>query len=298
MTAFTKTLVPKTMDPEKLYTSKPKFNVWRAFTWVVLLTGAAVMFLPFLWMISSSLKAEQSVFQYPPQIIPDPVMWSNYVEALIYKPFGIYIRNTVFLVVVNMVAVILASSFCAYGFARIQFPGRDFWFVIVLATMMMPYYVLMVPIFIMFTRLGWIDTYLPLTVPAFFGGGGFNIFLMRQFFRSIPAELTDAARIDGCNEFQIYWSIMMPLAKPALVSISILVFLGTWNDFVGPLLYLKTPDMYTVSIGLAGFRSIMRSRWDLLMAASTAMTVPVVGLFFAAQRYFFESGGITLTGLK
>jgi multiple sugar transport system permease protein len=150
----------------------------------------------------------------------------------------------------------------------------------------------------MFTKLQWIDTYLPLTVPTFFGGGAFNIFLMRQFFRSIPTELSDAAVIDGCNEFQIFWIIMMPLAKPALVSIAILSFLFTWNDFLGPLLYIKSPDLFTVSIGLAGFRSIMRSRWDLLMAASSAMTIPVVALFFAAQRYFFESGGITLTGLK
>lgn len=278
--------------------NRPKLTVWRVFIWVVLVVGAVIMLMPFVWMISSSLKAEQQVFQYPPRLLPDPPMWSNYVEALVYKPFGLYIRNTAFLVAVNMLAVLLASSFCAYGFARITFPGRDFWFVIVLATMMMPYYVLMVPIFIMFTRLGWIDTYLPLTVPTFFGGGAFNIFLMRQFFRTIPQELSDAARIDGCNEFQIYWTIFMPLAKPALVSIAILAFLGTWNDFVGPLLYIKSPDLFTVSIGLAGFRSIMRSRWDLLMAASTAMTIPVIALFFAAQRYFFESGGITLTGLK
>jgi len=278
--------------------NRPKLTVWRVFIWVVLVVGAVIMLMPFVWMISSSLKAEQQVFQYPPRLLPDPPMWSNYVEALVYKPFGLYIRNTAFLVGVNMLAVLLASSFCAYGFARITFPGRDFWFVIVLATMMMPYYVLMVPIFIMFTRLGWIDTYLPLTVPTFFGGGAFNIFLMRQFFRTIPQELSDAARIDGCNEFQIYWTIFMPLAKPALVSIAILAFLGTWNDFVGPLLYIKSPDLFTVSIGLAGFRSIMRSRWDLLMAASTAMTIPVITLFFAAQRYFFESGGITLTGLK
>jgi ABC-type glycerol-3-phosphate transport system permease component len=275
-----------------------KLNLWQIFIWILLILGALLMFMPFLWMLSSSLKAEQQVFQYPPQLIPNPAMWSNYVEALIYKPFGLYIRNTLFLVAVNLFAVVVSSSFCAYGFARLRFPGRDVWFVVLLATMMMPYYVLMIPIFIMFTRLHWIDTYLPLTVPTFFGGGAFNIFLMRQFFRSIPAELSDAATIDGCNEFQIYWKIMMPLAKPALVSIGILSFLGTWNDFVGPLLYIKSPDLFTVSIGLAGFRSIMRSRWDLLMAASTAMTVPVVALFFAAQRYFFESGGITLTGLK
>jgi multiple sugar transport system permease protein len=283
---------------EEIYRDKPRLNVWRGFIWVLLVVGAMVMFVPFLWMLSSSLKAEQSVFQYPPQLIPNPVMWNNYVEALVYKPFGTYVRNTLFLVAVNLVAVLLVASFVAYGFARLRFPGRDAWFVVVLATMMMPYYVLMVPIFIMFTKLQWIDTYLPLTVPTFFGGGAFNIFLMRQFFRSIPTELSDAAVIDGCNEFQIFWIIMMPLAKPALVSIAILSFLFTWNDFLGPLLYIKSPDLFTVSIGLAGFRSIMRSRWDLLMAASSAMTIPVVALFFAAQRYFFESGGITLTGLK
>jgi multiple sugar transport system permease protein len=297
MATFDKALPAQAAESE-IFRPRPRLTPWRAFIWIVLVVGALAMSLPFLWMISSSLKAEQAVFQYPPQLIPDPVVWNNYVEALVYKPFALYVRNTVFLVAVNMFAVLMASSFVAYGFARMQFTGRDFWFVIVLATMMMPYYVLMIPIFIMFTRLQWIDTYLPLTVPAFFGGGGFNIFLMRQFFRTIPADLTDAARIDGCNEFQIYWTIMMPLAKPALVSIGILVFLGTWNDFVGPLLYLKSPDLYTVSIGLATFRGVMRSRWDLLMAAATAMTVPVVALFFAAQRYFFESGGITLTGLK
>lgn len=283
---------------DEVYQGRSKVTPWKVLTWIVMLLGAGLMAMPFLWMISSSLKAEQAVFQYPPQLIPDPVMWNNYVESLIYKPFYLYVRNTVFLVAVNMFAIIVASSFCAYGFARIEFPGRDTWFVVVLATMMMPYYVLMIPIFLMFTRLGWIDTYLPLTVPTFFGGGAFNIFLMRQFFRTIPQELSDAARIDGCNEFQIYWKIFMPLAKPALVSIAILAFLGTWNDFVGPLLYVKSPDLFTVSIGLAQFRGIMRSRWDLLMAAATAMTVPVVALFFAAQRYFFESGGITLTGLK
>jgi multiple sugar transport system permease protein len=289
------TSIPQTTT---LYQTKRKINLWRVFIWTVLVIGAIAMFLPFLWMISSSLKAEQQVFQYPPQLIPDPVMWSNYVEALIYKPFGIYIRNTLFLVTVNLFAILISSSFCAYGFARLSFPGRDFWFVLVLATMMMPYYVLMVPQFVMFTRLGWINSYLPLTVPAFFGGGAFNIFLMRQFFRSIPSELSDAARIDGCNDIQIWWQIMMPLAKPALISIAILAFLGTWNDFVGPMLYIKSPDLFTVSIGLATFRSVMRSRWDLLMAAASAMTIPVVALFFAAQRYFFESGGITLTGLK
>jgi len=236
------------------------------------------------------------VFQFPPQLIPDPFRPENYVEALTYKPFDIYLRNTVFLVLMNELAIVGAASFCAYGFARIRFPGRDLWFAIVLSTMMVPYVVMMVPLFVMFKQLQWIDTFLPLTVPYFFGGGAFNIFLLRQFFRTIPEELADAARIDGCNEFTIYARIMMPLAKPALITVAIFTFLGTWNDFMGPLLYINSPERFTISLGLAGFRGVMRTRWDLLMAASTATTLPIVILFFFAQRYFVQ--GVVLSGLK
>ena len=273
-------------------------TVSRAIIWLVLVLGAVLFLLPFIWMISSSLKEEQAVFVYPPQLIPNPVMWSNYIQALTYKPFATYVFNTLIIVVLNEAAILLSSSFCAYGFARIQFKGRDFWFAIVLASMMIPYAVLMIPQFIMFTRLGWIDTrlYLPLTVPVLFGGGGFNIFLLRQFFKGIPLDLADAARVDGCSEFGIYWRIMMPLAKPALATIAIFTFLGTWNDFLGPLLYIKSPEFFTVSIGLAAFRGVMRTRWDLLMAASTAMIVPAIALFFSAQRYFIE--GAAISGIK
>jgi len=254
------------------------------------------MLLPLLWMVSSSLKLEQRVFEFPPQLIPNPVRFQNYVEALTYKPFHIYIRNTLFLVVMNEIAVLLSASFCAYGFARVRFPGRDLWFGVVLATMMVPGVVLMVPSFVIFSRLKWIDTFYPLTVPVFFGGGAFNIFLLRQFFRTIPEDLADAARIDGCSEYGIYGRIMMPLAKPALTTVAIFTFIGTWNDFMGPLLYLNSPDKFTVSRGLAMFRSVLYTRWDLLMAASTAMTLPIILVFFAAQRYFVQ--GVVLTGLK
>ncbi len=264
--------------------------------WVVLLAGAVLMLAPLLWMVSCSFKLEQRVFQFPPQLIPDPFRPANYVEALTYKPFHIYLRNTVFLVVINELAILLASSFCAYGFARIRFPGREFWFGLVLATMMVPYVVILVPQFVIFSRLKWIDTFLPLTVPYFFGGGAFNIFLLRQFFRTIPEDLADAARIDGCNEFAIFARIMMPLAKPALTTVAIFTFLGTWNDFMGPLLYINSPERFTLAIGLASFRSVMLNRWDLLMAASTTMTLPVIIVFFFAQRYFVQ--GVVLTGLK
>jgi ABC-type glycerol-3-phosphate transport system permease component len=204
--------------------------------------------------------------------------------------------NTMIIVTLNMIAIVGSASLCAYGFARIKFPGRDFWFAIVLATMMVPYFVLMIPQFIIFSRLGWVNTFLPLTVPFFFGGGAFNIFLLRQFFRTRPNELSDAARIDGCSELGIYWRIIMPLAKPALATVAIFTFLFSWNDFIGPLLYLSSPENFTVAIGLATFRSVMRTRWDLLMAASTAMILPVVLLFFFAQRYFIQ--GIVMSGIK
>jgi multiple sugar transport system permease protein len=266
---------------------------------VVLIIGAAVMLAPLVWMVSCSFKLEQRVFEFPPQLIPNPFRPENYVDALTYKPFDIYLRNTVFLVLMNELAIVGAASFCAYGFARIRFPGRDVWFAIVLSTMMVPYVVLMVPLFVMFSQMHWMDTFLPLTVPYFFGGGAFNIFLLRQFFRTIPEELADAARIDGCNEFTIYARIMMPLAKPALITVAIFTFLGTWNDFLGPLLYIMSPDRFTLAIGLANFRGALggsRTRWDLLMAFATAMTVPVVIVFFLAQRYFVQ--GVVLSGLK
>ena len=262
----------------------------RVAIWVVLIVGSVVMMSPLLWMISCSFKLEQRVFEFPPQLIPNPFRPANYVDALTYKPFDVYLRNTVFLVLMNELAIILASSLCAYGFARIRFAGRDFWFALVLVTMMVPYVVMMVPQFVIFSRLHWRDTFLPLVVPYFFGGGGFNIFLLRQFFRTIPEELADAARIDGCSEFGIYARIIMPLAKPALITVAIFTFLGTWNDFMAPLLYINSPERFTLAIGLANFRGTLfsRTRWDLVMAFATAMTVPVLVVFFLAQRYFVQ----------
>jgi len=191
------------------------------------------------------------------------------------------------------------SSICGYGFARIKFPGRDFWFGVALATMMLPYYVVMVPQFILFTRLGWQDTYLPLIVPYFFGGGAFNVFLFRQFFRTIPEDFSDAARMDGCTEFGIFWRIFVPLSTPVFITVAIFTFMASWNDFIGPLLYINSPDKFTVALGLATYRSMLgvgRTRWDLLMAASVTMTLPIVILFFVLQRYFIK--GVVMSGIK
>lgn len=269
---------------------------WRWFTLALLIGMAIMMVMPFAWLLSSSLKTQVQIFQYPPAWIPNPPQWDNYVRALTYKPFGLYLINTLKIALLNVVAVVFTSSFCAYGFARIRFWGRDFWFGVVLATLFLPYAITIVPSFIIFTRLGWVDTILPLTVPYFFGGGAFNIFLLRQFFRTIPEELADAARIDGCTEFGIYWRIMMPLSKPALITVAIFTFLAAWNDLLGPVVYLRSPENFTIAAGLASFRSVQDVSWDLQLAAATAVTVPIIILFFFAQRYFVK--GIVMTGLK
>jgi multiple sugar transport system permease protein len=265
-------------------------------TYGILIVVALVMLFPFAWLVSSSLKSELGVFSYPPEWIPNPPMWQNYVEAMTFRPFHLYLRNSLAIAFLNIIAVVVSSSLCAYGFARIRFWGRDFWFAVVIATILLPNIVTLVPQFIIFTRLGWVNSILPLTVPLFFGGGAFNIFLLRQFFRTIPEELADAARIDGCSEFGIYWRIMLPLSKPALITVAIFTFLASWNDLLGPLVYLRDPDTYTVAVGLAQFRGAMVTRWDLQMAAAAAMILPVVILFFFSQRYFIK--GIVMTGLK
>ncbi|MBN1876393.1 MAG: carbohydrate ABC transporter permease [Anaerolineae bacterium] len=257
------------------------------------------MILPFLWLVTSSLKTQLAVFRYPPQWIPIPPQFSNYVEAWTTKPFGVYLKNTFIILILNEIGILGSASLCAYGFARIEFPGKNFWFGVVLSTMMLPGVVLMIPTFVIFSRIHWVNTFYPLIVPAFFGGGAFNIFLLRQFFRTLPEELVDAARIDGCSELGIFWRIMLPLAKPALATVAVFTFMGSWNDYMGPLLYLsKDPNKYTVALGLATFRNAFlgRTRWDLLMAASTMMILPIIVIFFLAQRYFIQ--GIAVSGLK
>ena len=288
-------LAPDVIAPARRHQSGGD-KAWRYLTVVLLLIMGFIMLAPFLWLVSSSLKSQVQIFQYPPQWIPDPFHFDNYTKALTYKPFGLYLRNTLVIAGLNVIAVVFTSSFVAYGFARMRFWGRDFWFGVVIATLFLPYAIMIVPQFIMFTRLGWIDTFLPLVVPPFFGGGAFNIFLIRQFFRTIPEELADAARIDGCTEFGIYWRIMMPLSRPALITVGIFTFLNSWNDLLGPIIYLRSPENFTVAAGLASFRSVQDVSWDLQLAASTAMILPVVLLFFFAQRYFIQ--GIVMTGLK
>jgi len=286
----------KTVAPKYVENPRKQKPAWRIVNLLLLFLFGALMLTPFLWLVSSSFKSQIQIFQYPPQWIPDPFHPENYVNALTYKPFHLYFKNTMVIAALNVTAVVFTSSLCAYGFARIRFPGRDLWFGIVIATLFLPYAILIVPSFFIFSRLGWIDTVLPLTVPMFFGGGAFNIFLLRQFFTTIPEELADAARLDGCSEFGVYWRIMMPLAKPALITVAIFTFLNAWNDLLGPITYLRSPDNFTIAQGLASFTSQTDISWDLQLAASTAMTIPVIVVFFFAQRYFIQ--GVVMTGLK
>jgi multiple sugar transport system permease protein len=257
--------------------------------------GALLFLLPLFWMISSSLKPDYQVLEYPPRWLPNPVRWANYAEALTYVPFGRYTLNTLFIASMTIFGHLLSCTLVAYAFARLRAPGKDILFLIMLATMMLPYPVTMIPIYIGFESMGWVNTFLPLIVPAFFGSP-FYIFLMRQFFLTLPVELEDAARIDGANTPQIIWHVILPISKPALATVAIFTFQASWNDFLGPLIYLHDQTKYTVSLGLSFFRSSYDVRWAYLMAASLVTMLPVIILFFLAQRLFIE--GITLTGIK
>lgn len=268
-------------------------GLWRLGTIALLVIVAIAMLMPFLWLVSSSLKLQHQVFQYPPTWIPNPPNWDNYVEALTYKPFNIYLRNSLIIIVLNEIAVLGSASLCAYGFARINFWGRDKLFALVIGTMMMPYVVLVVPTFIIFSRLGWIDSFLPLTVPQFFGGGAFNIFLLRQFMSAIPRDLEDAALIDGAGYFYIYLHVILPLVKPALTAIAIFTFIGVWNDFFGQLIYLNSNSNFTIALGLTLFKQLYGTKWNLLMAASVATMIPIIILLFIFQRRIIE--GVNLT---
>ena len=258
-------------------------------TYILLLAVAAVLLMPFVWMVSTSLKGSEEIFVIPPTWIPKQVRWENYADVFKRIPFLLYLRNTTFITLMTILGTVLSSSMVAYSFACLRWPGRDKAFIFVLATMMIPLHVIMVPMFVIFKELHWLNTYKPLIVPAFLGGGAFNIFLLRQFFLSIPKELFDAARIDGCSELRVYWNIALPLARPALVTVALLTFMFAWNDFMGPLIYLTDQSKNTLAVGLAMFVGQHGTDWAVLMAASVLMMIPMVIIFVMFQRYFVES---------
>ncbi|HUC94296.1 MAG TPA: carbohydrate ABC transporter permease [Paenibacillus sp.] len=257
---------------------------------------ASVFFLaPFIWMVSTSLKALDQVYTFPPEWIPNPFVWQNYVDAMDYIPFFTYLKNTVLITGFSTLGVVLTCPLVAYSFAKLNWKGRDSLFFITIAVMMIPGQVTMIPLFLLFEKLNWIGTALPLVIPAFFGVP-FYIFLLRQFFLGLPNELKDAARIDGAGEFRTYWQIMLPLAKSAVLAVGLFQFMAAWTDFMGPLLYLTEPGSYTLSLGLQQFQSQKGTQWGLMMAVSTMMTLPIILLFFFLQKTFIQ--GITFSGIK
>ncbi|NLE45117.1 MAG: carbohydrate ABC transporter permease [Chloroflexi bacterium] len=272
-------------------------HIKRAITYLILSIGGAVILLPFFWMISSSLKKQWDVYHFPPVWIPNPPQWQNYVDALTVYPFHLYLLNTSTIVVLTCLGTVLSCSLAGYGFSRLRAPGRDVIFVLLLSTMMLPYTVTMIPLFMLFNKLRWVDTFRPLIVPAFFGNA-FSVFLLRQFFLTIPRELEDAARIDGCSSLMIYWRIVLPLSTPALATVAIFQFMGSWNDFLGPLIYLSDEGHRTVALALAYFQGSARvgPQMHLMMAVAFVALIPPLLLYFFAQRLFIQ--GIVFTGVK
>jgi multiple sugar transport system permease protein len=265
-------------------------------TYVILIAISIVILIPVMWMLSTGLKEDSEVFRFPPQWIPEVMCWGNFRRALTFLPFSIYFRNTATITSLAMLGSLLSSSIVAYGFARFRGRGRDLLFALLLSTMMIPSQVTMIPTFVLFRKLDWVDTLKPLIVPAFFGNA-FFIFLLRQFYMSIPMELDDAAKIDGCSYFGIYSKIMLPLTKPALATVAIFSFMWNWNDFMAPLIYLNSNEKLTLSIALSRFTGMYgMTAWNLLMCASIVVALPCLLLFFFAQKYFIQ--GIVVTGLK
>jgi multiple sugar transport system permease protein len=260
-----------------------------------MMLGALALLTPFFWMISTSLKEEGREFLLPLQLIPNPVAWSNYPVAMTRLPFPLFLWNTMIVTVGSLSGTVLTASMTAFAFARLRFPGRSIMFTLLLSTLMLPEAVTLIPKFIIFRNLGWVNTLNPLWVPWWFGGGAFNVFLLRQFLMTLPHDLDEAARIDGASSLQIYWRVLMPLCRPALITVAIFSFIRTWNDFLEPLIYLHDEKLRTLALGLRGFQDLYKTDWTLLMAASTVILIPVLALFFACQRYFIR--GIHLTGL-
>jgi len=252
--------------------------------------------IPLLWMISTSLKLTGRELSYPPELIPDPIAWENYRIAFEMVPLALYYRNSVFISVVATALGVLTASLAGYGFAHLRFDGRDKLFALCLTSLMLPGIVTLIPEFLLFKEIGWVNTFLPLIVPWSLGGSAFAVFLFRQYALTVPVELDEAARVDGAGAFRIWWSIVLPLAKPVLATMAILGFTHHWNDFMRPLVYLTGPTVRTIAIGLRGFRAENTLAWNYLMVASLVMLAPILVLFFLAQKQFVR--GIVMTGLK
>jgi multiple sugar transport system permease protein len=263
--------------------------------YIFITLGALTMVIPFLWMISTALKEPGQIFSMPPVWIPKPIVWTNFTRAWSSLPFGLFSMNSFKVSILGTVGTLVSCSWAAYAFARLRFPFKNVLFTLILATMMIPGQITMIPVFVIMKYLGWYDTHFPLWVPHFFGSA-FGTFLLRQFFMALPAELDDAAKIDGCNPLQIYYKIFLPLSKPALATLGVLTFLSSWNSLLGPVIYLKTIEKFTLMIGLSFFQGQYFTDYSLLMSGSLISLLPIILLYIVAQKYFVQ--GIALTGIK
>jgi len=273
----------------------------RLVLYVLAILAAAAFTFPLFYAASSSLKTTADLFAWPPRFIPSELQFANYPAVFRQIPFGVFVKNSVTVASLSLVGQILCSSLVAYGFAKFRFPGRDFLFLLVLSTLMIPREVIVVPLFLMFKQIGWLNTLLPLIIPSFFGGGrgAFFIFLMRQFFMTIPTDLVEAARIDGANSLRIFWTILMPLSKAAVSSVAIFAFIWSWNDFFEPLIFLNSQRNLTLPLGIRFLQMTPGEAMpvdNLLMAASMMYLVAPLIIFVVAQRYFVQ--GIVMSGIK
>jgi len=255
---------------------------------------------PFLWTVMTSLKSPREIYLFPPTLFPSTFAWGNYVEIWTQVPFALFLRNSAVITISTMAGQIISAALVAYGFARFRFPGRNALFLMVLSTLMLPTQVTLVPTFILFRMLGWLDSYKPLIVPLYLGGGAFAIFLFRQFFMTIPKEYDEAAKIDGASSLRVLVQIIVPMSKPVFITLAIFAFLRSWNDFFYPLIYLNTLEKFTLQLGLQYFRRAADAGGEptehLLLAAAMVMTAPCIILFLTLQQYFVR--GIVATGIK
>jgi multiple sugar transport system permease protein len=274
---------------------KKKKYVSKASIYILLLAGSALCLLPLVWMVRSSLMTSGQIFEMPPKWLPNPIQWENYAEALSALPFDLYFLNTFVYVFLGVIGTVISCSISAYGLSRIRWKYRDLVFRIIISSMMLPFAVTLIPLYVIWNKVGITNSLLPLIIPCWFGNA-FHIFLLRQFFMSIPHELDESAKIDGASHFRIWLNLIIPISRPVLVVVVLFSFLNIWNDFLGPLVYLNDGEKYTISVGLQLFIGTYKAEWNLMMAAACVVVIPVIIVFLIGQRYFIE--GITMSGIK
>jgi ABC-type glycerol-3-phosphate transport system permease component len=290
------------LDLPSVHTIRMQRLLGRGLLYLIAAGASVIFMIPFVWTLLSSLKTSGELYLYPPTWLPKVPQFQNYPAVFDLVPFSMWTGNTLIVALTSTFGAVLSSAIVGYAFARFRFPGRDLLFMLTLSTMMLPVEVTLIPLYLLFAKIRWLDSFKPLIVPSFFGGGAFLIFLMRQFIMTIPKDLDEAARIDGAGYLRIFWQIIAPLSIPALATAAILTFMGNWNEFLQPFIFLNDKNKYTLAIGIKYFQEVagqvdsMEHREHLLMASSVMMTAPIILLFFVAQRYFVR--GIVMSGIK